>query len=184
MPQLADQPLLGFQLWVNLPAAQKMMPPRYRDVTREQIPEVRPEEGVVIGIVSGEIGRVRGPVQDLVVETEYLDVRLGPRVSWRHPIPGDHRALAYVFEGSGFFDPQAGHSVGRDYLVDWGEGDGISVEAGESGARFLLISGKPLNEPVAWRGPIVMNTEAELEQAFREYREGTFIKSQQARRSA
>ena len=176
MPQLTDEPLMGFQLWVNLPAAHKMMAPRYRDVLQDQIPEVKLQEGVAIRIVSGEINGVRGPVQDLVVDTEYLDVRLAPKAEWRHPLRPGNRAFAYVFEGRGFFDPEQTRSIAEEHLVDFQDGEAVAIRAGESGVRFLLVSGKPLGEPVAWRGPIVMNTEAELDQAFREYRNGNFIK--------
>ncbi|MBI5585769.1 MAG: pirin family protein [Deltaproteobacteria bacterium] len=182
MPRKMAGLMTGFQLWVNLPAAHKMMAPRYRDILAGQIPEISSGDGVRLKIVSGEIRGVRGPVTDLVVETEYLDVALDPVAEWRHPVASGKTACAYLFEGSGFFDPDRDREVPPGHLVVLGDGERVHVSAGTRGARFILVSGKPLHEPVAWRGPIVMNTEAELEQAFREYREGTFIKSKQVRR--
>ena len=174
MPRRARGRMRGFQLWVNLPKRDKMMTPRYRDVKHADIPEVRPAPGVKVRVVSGTVAGVRGPVHDIVVDPEYLDVSIAPGVEFRHAIPGDHRVFAYVVDGSGRFD--GGKGIGFGHAVLFGAGDEVAVAAGDSGVRLLLVSGRPLNEPVAWGGPIVMNTQAELDRAFDEYRQGTFIK--------
>lgn len=182
MPQRTAGLMTGFQLWVNLPAAHKMRAPRYRDVLARHIPEIRRGDGARLKVVSGTVNGVQGPVADLVVETEYLDVTLEAGAAWRHPLPPGRTALAYLFAGSCYFDPDRDREVLPGHLVVFQDGAAVHLAAGPRGGRFILVSGRPLNEPVAWRGPIVMNTEAEVEQAFREYREGTFIKSKQARR--
>jgi len=174
MPQApADRILRGFQLWVNLPAKHKMMAPRYRGIEATSIPAASIATGVTAKVIAGEAGGVRGPVQDLVVDVSYIDVTAVPAAACEHPVAADHRCLAYVVEGEGAF---AGTRVGAGHLVLF-EGTGaVAVESGPQGCRYLLLSGRPLGEPVAWYGPIVMNTEAELETAFREYRDGTFVK--------
>ena len=174
MPQApADRILRGFQLWVNLPAASKMCDPRYRGIEAAGIPPAALGPGVTAKVIAGEAGGVRGPVRDLMVDVCYLDVTAAPAAACDHPVAADHRCLAYVVEGEGRF---AGTRVGAGHLVLF-EGKGsVAVEAGQRGCRYLLLSGQPLGEPVAWYGPIVMNTEEELETAFREYRDGTFVK--------
>jgi redox-sensitive bicupin YhaK (pirin superfamily) len=168
--------LKGFQLWANLPARQKMMSPRYRGITATEIPQAK-GDGVLIRVISGTVAGVTGPMQEIVIEPEYLDVTLDADKSWTTPIPASHNAFAYLFDGDAFFDPAAPDAkVIQGNIVLFGEGDQVTVTAGKSGARFLLVSGKPLHEPIAWGGPIVMNTEAELRTAFAEYRAGTFIK--------
>jgi len=183
----------GFQLWANLPASQKMMDPRYRDVKRGQIPEVALEDGVKVKIISGRVNGVQGPVQDIVTDPEYLDVTVPKGASFRHSVKRGHTVFAYVISGSAYFDPgrdpYARDEVGRNYfdmdrkclcgsesLVLYDEGDAVSVAAEDKPVRFLLVSGKPIGEPVAWYGPIVMNTPEEIRIAFDEYRRGTFIK--------
>jgi hypothetical protein len=183
----------GFQLWANLPASQKMMAPRYRDVRREQIPEVSLEGGVKAKIICGEVEGVRGPVGDIVIDPQYLDVTVPANASFTHSIKRGHTVLAYVIEGKGYFDeerdPFAHEVVGRSYfdlerecicgaeaLILYEDGDRVSISAKDEPLRFLLVSGKPIGEPVAWYGPIVMNTQEELRVAFDEYRSGTFIK--------
>jgi redox-sensitive bicupin YhaK (pirin superfamily) len=169
--------LWGFQLWANLPRAHKMMDPRYRDITQSLIPEVETKSGAKVKVVCGQVEGVRGPVDDVVIEPEYLDVTVPAGGAFNHTVPARHTVFAYVFEGAGEFDDKkTGTAIGAEHLVVFGQGDGVSVTTGESGVRFLLISGKPLGEPVAWYGPIVMNTEEELEIAFEEYRNGTFLK--------
>ena len=175
MPRRARGRMRGFQLWVNLPKRDKMMIPRYRDVKHADIPEVRPAPGVKVRVVSGSVAGVRGPVQDIVVDPEYLEVSIAPGVEFRHAIPHDLRAFAYVVDGSGRFD-DGGRGIGPGHAVLFGAGDEVTVAAGDSGLRLLLVSGRPLNEPVAWGGPIVMNTQSELDRAFDEYRQGTFVK--------
>jgi quercetin 2,3-dioxygenase len=175
MPRLATGRMRGFQLWVNLPKRDKMMTPRYRDVKSSTIPEVEPAPGVKVKVVSGSVAGMRGPVQDIVVDPEYLDVSIVPGVEFRHATPRDHRAFAYVVDGTGRF-AGGGNGIGPGHAVLFGAGDEVTVAAGDSGVRLLLVSGRPLNEPVAWGGPIVMNTQDELDRAFDEYRDGTFIK--------
>jgi redox-sensitive bicupin YhaK (pirin superfamily) len=176
MPKRFEGYMRGFQLWVNLPSSDKMMNPRYRDVLKDTIPEVTPKNGIKIKIISGEVEGVKGPVQDLVVDTEYLDVTLKPNTEFRHPTKSSYKCFAYVVEGEGSFDSGKKKALGEGQLIIYEEGDEVIITASETPMRFLLISGKPLGEPVAWYGPIVMNTEEELDLAFREYREGTFIK--------
>jgi redox-sensitive bicupin YhaK (pirin superfamily) len=176
MPHQSNGLLWGFQLWANLPSSHKMMDPRYRDVKSDQIPKVTPEEGVSIKVIAGEINGVRGPVQDIVTDPEYLDVTVGADTKFVHNVKRGHNVFAYVIEGEGYFDMDEEKLIGREHLVIFGEGETLSVKTGGESLRFLLVSGKPIGEPVAWYGPIVMNTEAELELAFEEYRNGTFIK--------
>jgi redox-sensitive bicupin YhaK (pirin superfamily) len=168
----------GFQLWANLPASRKMMDPRYRDVKRSEIPEVSMEGGVKVKIVSGQVNGVQGPVRDIVTDPEYLDVAVPKGARFSHPVKKGHTVFAYVVEGSARFDsgpdPRA-----RETLVHYGDGDAVSIAAEKEAVRFLLVSGKPIGEPVAWYGPIVMNTDEEIRTAFEEYRKGTFIKRRQ-----
>jgi hypothetical protein len=171
-----DPVLAGFQLWANLPASHKMMDPRYRDITKEQIPEVIVNDSVKVKIICGEVNGVRGPVQDIVTDPEYLDVSIEPNSEFKHSIDNTHNIFAYVIEGEGIFDPGKNTLVNAENLVIYRDGDEVVVKTKEKPVRFLLISGKPIGEPVAWRGPIVMNTEEELRIAFREYSQGTFIK--------
>ena len=183
----------GFQLWANLPASHKMMDPRYRDVKRSQIPEVTLTGGGKAKIISGRVNGVQGPVRDVVTDPEYLDVSIPKGANFIHPVKRGHTVFAYVIEGSAYFDsgrdPYARDEVGRNYfdmdrqcrcgsetLVLYGEGDAVSVTPEDEPVRFLLASGKPIGEPVAWYGPIVMNTPEEIRVAFDEYRSGTFIK--------
>ncbi len=183
----------GFQLWANLPARHKMMDPRYREVKRDDIPEATTAEGATVRVVCGEVAGVRGPVREIVTEPDYLDVSIPARSTFRHPVKAGHTVFAYVFEGEGYFDPErdpyAREDVGERYfdmerpcvcgngtVVLYGPGDTVAVSTEERPVRFLLVSGRPLGEPVAWYGPIVMNTQAELRVAFREYEQGTFVK--------
>jgi hypothetical protein len=194
MPKGRDDGLMwGFQLWANLPASQKMMPPRYRGITAGQIPEAKLEGNVKAKVICGEVQGVKGPVQDVVVSPEYLDISMPAETAFGHRIKRGHNAFAYVVDGEAYFDPgreaYAHDAVGLNYfdfpqrcicgpenLVLFGDGDSVSIETRQFPARFLLISGKPIGEPVAWYGPIVMNTQEELRIAFEEYQAGTFIK--------
>ena len=171
-----DGLMWGFQLWANLPAAQKMMPPRYQEVKSEQIPEVMLDSGAKVKVICGEVAGVKGPVRDIVIDPEYLDITVPPDTTFQHPVHRDHRGFAYIIEGEGNFDTQGEDPLGVEHLVVFGEGDGIAVSAASRPVRFLLVSGRPIGEPVAWRGPIVMNTTEELRVAFEEYQNGTFIK--------
>jgi len=190
----------GFQLWANLPASQKMMDPRYRDVKRSQIPEVSLQGGVKLNIICGEVSGVQGPVRDIVTEPEYLDVSVPVNVDFTHTIKRGHTAFAYVIGGEGYFDDDrdsfSHEVVGRNYfdmkreclcgdgtLILYEDGDHVSISAKEEPLRFLLVSGKPINEPIAWYGPIVMNTQEELRVAFDEYHKGTFIKHKRTPRA-
>ena len=165
----------GFQLWANLPASQKMMPPRYRGITADQIPQVGLENGVRIKVIAGTIrGGSRGPMDDIVIDPEYFDCTVPAGETFNHETDPAYTAFIYVIGGKGFAD---GTQIDNGTLVFFDRGGQLSVKAAGESLRFLLLTGKPLNEPVAWRGPIVMNTQAELETAFREYRDGTFIKN-------
>ncbi len=177
MPQPFPGDMRGLQLWVNLPASHKMMSPLYRDVPAATIPQCEIAGSATVRVIAGRCGDCEGPVADIVRSPEYLDVTVSPRGAFSHPTAPTHTVFAYVLEGEGRFglEDTAG-DVPRDHVVLWGTGDSVTVRGGEAGVRFLLFAGEPLGEPVAWRGPIVMNTEEELELAFREYRAGTFIK--------
>jgi hypothetical protein len=163
----------GFQLWANLPAAQKMMPPRYRGITSEQIPEVELEDGINVKVIAGSIGSAKGPMDDIVIDPEYFDCTVPANQTFVHLTNPNYTAFIYVIDGVGKTCDQ---TLENGTLVLFDEGDQLSVSATNENLRFLLLIGKPLHESVAWRGPIVMNTQAELELAFQEYREGTFIK--------
>ncbi len=184
----------GFQLWANLPSALKMTRPRYQDVQGSEIQAITDDDGTTVRIVCGEFWGRRGPVDGIAAEPRYLDVSVPPGVRKTLPVADRHSAFAYVFAGAGTFRDASGpkgvlteHEVdGREVLrreqaadrslILFGTGDAVTVQAGEEGIRFLLISGAPLEEPVAWYGPIVMNTQAELQQAVAELNNGTFIK--------
>ncbi len=185
----------GMQLWANLPAAHKMMPPRYRDVQARDIPEITLENGTRIKIICGNVGGSQGPVQDIVIDPEYLDITVQPDSEFRHAVHKGYTVFAYLLEGSGYFeqgrDSYAYEKEGANYfdferecliqnesLVLFDDGDEVCVATENMPVRFLLISGKPIGEPVAWHGPIVMNTQDELKVAFEEYRDGRFIKNQ------
>jgi redox-sensitive bicupin YhaK (pirin superfamily) len=193
MPKGQEDGLMwGFQLWANLPASHKMMDPRYRDVKSHQIPEVTLDFGVKVRIISGEVKGVKGPVQDIVIDPEYLDITVPSNSHLRYPVKKGHTVFAYIIEGKGYFDPgrdvYAYEVEGRNYfdfkrecmmgsenLILFNDGDELTISTEEKPVRFLLISGKPIGEPVAWYGPIVMNTQEELRIAFEEYENGTFI---------
>jgi len=175
MPKPLDGKMGGFQLWVNLPASQKMMDPRYRELKEARIPAVEPAPGVRVRVIAGTVAGVRGPVRDIVVDPEYLDVRLEEGRVLDHPVTPGHRAFAYLLGGEGRFEVE-GERIDSEHLVLFGDGERVRIEAGSRPLRFLLISGKPVGEPVAWWGPIVMNNRRELEQAVEEYHNGTFLK--------
>jgi redox-sensitive bicupin YhaK (pirin superfamily) len=184
----------GFQLWANLPAALKMTAPRYQDIPAAAIPEVTDDDGTQVRIVCGEFWGRRGPVEGVAADPQYLDVSVAPGQHKRLKVETTRNAFAYVFAGSGTFrDSSAPRAVLTEQAADanaparydatnhalvlFDRGDEISIQAGPEGIRFLLVSGKPLEEPVAWYGPIVMNTPAQLQQAMAELQDGTFIKS-------
>jgi redox-sensitive bicupin YhaK (pirin superfamily) len=175
MPRGEDG-MQGFQLWINLPRASKMMRPRYQNIGKDMIPTARPSDDVEVKVIAGAFRGVEGPVKELVVPVEYLDVRIGPGGGFEHDIPRGRAAFAYVFQGRGSFGGSTG-AAGPENLVVFGEGEMVRITASDQGVRFLLVSGQPVREPIAWRGPVVMNTEAELRQAFEELREGTFVRN-------
>jgi redox-sensitive bicupin YhaK (pirin superfamily) len=184
----------GFQLWANLPSSLKMTAPRYQDIKGMEIPEVVDDDGTRVRVVCGEFWGRRGPVEGVAADPRYLDVFVPPGKRKTFRVETDRHAFAYVFEGSGTFDAASaprgvlteksenGNEIvvrertGNRSLVLFDRGDEISVQAFEEGIRFLLVSGKPIEEPVAWYGPIVMNTQAELNAAVAELRDGSFIK--------
>ena len=176
MPHQSQGLLWGFQLWANLPASKKMMPPRYRGVIKGEIPEISLNKDVSVKVICGKFGDTIGPVQDIVTNPEYLDVTIKPGSEFNHPIEKGHNVLAYVIKGEAYFDKNKDELVGIEHLVIYEDGDGVTITTKDANVRFLLISGKSIREPVAWYGPIVMNTQEELNIAFEEYQNGTFIK--------
>ena len=196
MPQGdADGRMHGFQLWANLPSSLKMTAPRYQDVSAGDIPEAIDDDGTRVRVICGDFGGKTGPIDGVAAEPRYLDVSVPPGLKKRLAVETSRHAFAYVFAGSGTFrdasQPRsvqtdqvgtattadaASGDVGNRSLVLFDSGDEVVVQAGDQGIRFLLVSGKPLEEPVAWYGPIVMNTREQLQQAIAELRDGTFIK--------
>lgn len=164
----------GFQLWANLPAADKMMRPRYRGIVADEIPVVQDADGASVRIIAGSVGGVVGPVRDVISQPEYLDVELREGSTFSHPTPAEHTVFAYVIGGRALFD---GRGVVDGNLALFEQGDRVIVTTTDDAVRFLLVSGRPLREPIAWEGPIVMNTQEELRQAFEELRDGTFVKN-------
>jgi redox-sensitive bicupin YhaK (pirin superfamily) len=197
MPRGSENGLMwGTQLWANLPASHKMMEPRYRSIVADQIPEITVAGKTKIKIICGEVDKIKGPVQDVLVDPEYLDVSIPAETTFSRKIRSGYTAFAYVIEGTGYFDPERSayshEVVGANYfdfkrqcacksedLVLYGDGNEVVISTLEIPVRFLLISGKAIGEPVAWYGPIVMNTQEELAHAFEEYDKGTFIKHKQ-----
>lgn len=167
-----DGSIYGFQLWVNLPAAQKMTRPRYQEIKADRIPASE-QDGCQIRVVSGKVNAVRGPVTGIAASPIYLDVSLAPQAGFSLPVPEEYTALAYVFEGRGKFGNDDVESV---RMVVFGEGNRIEVRAGAGGTRFMLIAGAPFGEPIVPYGPFVMNTREEIQQALEELRNGTFVK--------
>ena len=183
----------GFQLWSNLPAKSKMMDPRYREVKQKEIPVAKSPDGATVRVICGQAAGVKGPVQEIVTDPEFLDVTVPAGKSFTHQVPRDHTVFAYVIDGEGFFDKgrdpfarEAGGenwfdlkpecACGTDTVVLYGAGEAVSIAADKRPVRFLLVSGRPIKEPVAWYGPIVMNTREELKTAFEEFEAGTFVK--------
>ena len=183
----------GFQLWANLPSSLKMTKPRYQDIASAHIPEVVEDDGTTVRVVCGEFWGTRGPVEGIAADPYYLDIWVPPNVKRSFAVDTRRHAFAYIFEGSGRFrdasepfgvltekdgpvQTVAREMTGNRSLVLFDAGDEVTVQAGEQGIRFLLVSGQPLKEPVAWYGPIVMNTEEELYEAVQDLRNGTFIR--------
>jgi redox-sensitive bicupin YhaK (pirin superfamily) len=184
----------GFQLWANLPQSLKMTSPRYQDIKAADIPEVIDDDGTAIRVITGAFWGKKGPVEGVAADPRYLDISVPPGKRKTFKVEVDRNAFAYIFAGSGAFASASksfgvltekqidGEEItlreqtGNRSLIVFDRGDEVTVQAGEEGIRFLLVSGKPIEEPVAWYGPIVMNTQAELQQAVAELRNGTFIK--------
>ena len=184
----------GFQLWANLPASLKMTAPRYQEVKSADIPEIKDDDGTLVRVVCGNFWGTKGPVDGIAADPMYLDVMVPPRCRKTLPVETIRQAFAYVFAGGGKFCNSSGPLAVPTEGVGWADttlpreadnrslvlfdrGDELTVQAGEDGIRFLLVSGKPLQEPVAWYGPIVMNTQKQLQEAFEELESGTFLKS-------
>ena len=194
MPKGQEDGLMGgFQLWANLPASHKMIEPRYRGVDSAEIPEVTLAGGVKAKIVAGWVDGVQGPVRDVVTDPEYLDITVPADSQFTYPVKPGHTVLAYVIDGQGYFDPARSAYdyeveganyfdrdrdclIGSASLVLYGDGDQLEITTNEHHVRFLLFTGQPIAEPVAWYGPIVMNTQEELRQAFEDLAKGTFIR--------
>lgn len=176
MPKAGQQHPEGFQLWVNLPAREKMIAPRYRGFTAEQIPSI--EVGAAtVKIICGQVDQFTGPVTDLLVKTTYLDIALPAHERWHSPITFNDSAFVYIYRGAATVSPNSKQLVTPKHLVHFTAGDAIEIQTADEPCRFLLIAGQPLGEPIAWGGPIVMTTQEELDQAFVDYQNGTFIKT-------
>jgi len=186
--------MYGFQLWANLPKADKMMDPRYQEITSGEIPTVTLDDGVIAHVICGEVNGVRGPAENIVIDPQYLDITVPADTRFVFPTTPGHTVFAYVIngkglfceesdpfayprEGSNYFDMQVDRWLGNRTLILFEDGEQIQVLTKDDPVRFLLISGQPINEPIAWYGPIVMNTEQELRQAFEDLQNGTFIKA-------
>ena len=173
MPQQSEGRMRGFQLWINLPAAEKMSDPAYQEFSAGAIPEVA-GEGVRVRVLVGEYGGRHGVIRDPDTEVVYLDVALDAGATFRLPVPASHNVFAYVFEGDA---NSAGQALPRHSLAVLGDGDAVDLIAGPEGARFILVAGKPIGEPVVQYGPFVMNTRQEIEQAFADYQAGKLVKA-------
>ena len=185
--------MYGFQLWANLPKTHKMMDPRYQEVKNNQFPTVTRQNGTKIKVVAGEIEGVRGPVTDIVITPQYLDVTMPANASFDLPTTNGHKVIAYIIEGKGYFTREkdlftyeiegsdgsksdSKQIIDNESLVLFDDGDAVEVSTADQPVRFLLFSGKQIGEPIAWYGPIVMNHEGELREAFEELERGTFVK--------
>ncbi|MHB9031301.1 MAG: pirin family protein [Candidatus Latescibacterota bacterium] len=173
----------GLQLWANLPTAQKMMDPRYQEIQTSQIPEVSLKNGVKIRVISGEVAGTHGPVRDIVTNPEFLDITIPPQTEFVHPTKSGHTVFSYILEGEArfcrdyvHFDREKNPRASREHLILFDDGAQIVASTEDEPVRFLLVSGKPIGEPVAWQGSVVMNTREELATAFEELRTGKFIK--------
>ena len=176
MPKADGGRMFGFQLWVNLPASHKMIKPRYQDIPSGKVPEVILDNKVKVKVLAGEFKGVRGPVEEIIAEPLYFDITVPETSEFSADVDPGHTVFAFVFDGEGYFDEKRKDPLrsGEGALLT--DGSQIKIRAQAKHVRFLLIAGKPIREPVAWGGPIVMNTREELDLAFREFREGTFIK--------
>ena len=176
MPQLSPGGMSGFQLWVNLPAKEKMSTPAYRGLSAGDLPETSTDSGSRVKVVAGTFGHVEGPVRGIPVDPTYLDVRVPSNGEFEFAAPSGYTVFGHSIEGSGSFSGTDGKPVAAGETVLFGSGGAVRARASDAGFRFLMVSGRPLHEPVAWYGPIVMNTNDELVTAARELRSGEFIK--------
>ncbi|WP_407352281.1 pirin family protein [Luteimonas sp. R10] len=175
MPEQQEGRMRGFQLWVNLPAKDKMAEPRYQEFGPERIPVVAPAAGVEVKVIAGRVGEVSGPIAQPATDPVYLDVALAPRVGWRHRLPEGHNAFAYAFEGAlTIGEGEDARALEARELAVLGGGEELALQAGDAGARLILVAGRPLREPVVRHGPFVMNTRQEIMQAFVDFQEGRF----------
>ncbi len=175
MPEQEQGRMRGFQLWVNLPAVEKMTAPRYQEYGPERFPEHAIAPGVSVKVIAGQVGAVAGAIEQPATQPTYLDIRLDAGASFEQALPPGHSAFAYVYEGSaGFGDAASPVGVDAQHLAVLGPGDAVRVQGLAQGARLILVAGKPLGEPVARYGPFVMNTQAELRQAFEDFQAGRF----------
>jgi redox-sensitive bicupin YhaK (pirin superfamily) len=190
----ASGKMYGFQLWANLPKAHKMMDPRYQEIKSSDIPTLTLKDDVLVKVICGEFGGVRGPAENIVINPRYLDVTLPAKTRFMIPTTPGHTVFAYVMEGKGafceehdpfayqregsnYFDMQVGRWLGNRSLILFEDGEQVQISTQDEPVRFLLVSGRPIGEPIAWYGPIVMNTEKELRQAFDDLQNGAFIKA-------
>lgn len=188
-----DGKMFGFQIWANLPSGNKMMDPKYRDLTSSNIPNVELKNGINIKVICGNVGGIYGPVNDIIIDPEYLDITLPPDCEYIHETKKGYTVFTYIIEGKcyfckeknpfnyeiegiNYFDFKANPFLENENIVLFDDGDNISVKTENDSVRFLLLAGKPIKEPVAWYGPIVMNTQEELSTAFEELENGNFIK--------
>lgn len=176
MPIECDCKLNGFQLWVNLPGANKMMDPRYQDISADQIPELD-WEGCHVRVAAGKFESTEGPVKDIVVQPNFWDFRVPAGMEQTIRVPKDHTVFAYIYEGSGFFTATKDKKIPAGTSVKLVQGDQVFFSTDSDEMKFILVTGKPLNEPIEWRGPIVMNTKEDLYQAFEEFHHGKFVKT-------
>lgn len=176
MPELENGLLWGLQLWVNLPSSMKMMPPRYQDLASERIPESVTADGVRVRAIAGHVENITGPVVDIIVSPVFFDFTLPPDTLFELSVDPKHTVFAYVLQGAVAFGEKGAERAPSGHVVLLGDGDLVQARAAEEGGRFVLAAGAPIREPIAWQGPVVMNTEEEVARAFREYREGTFVR--------
>lgn len=174
MPKQSHGTLHGFQLWVNLPAKSKMMNPRYQDIKPDDVPVVSLPDGATVRVAAGVFDGISGPVKDIVAEPMFLDIKIPQKGKFVHKISANHKVVLFVVDGGICVGDSA--EIGSEHTLLLGDGESMEIYAGVHGARFLLMAGKPIGEPIAWYGPIVMNTDEELQVAFEEYQNGSFLK--------
>jgi quercetin 2,3-dioxygenase len=176
MPEQEDGLMWGFQLWVNLPAKDKMTAPRYQDIAPEQVPQLHPADGVEVRVLTGRVGDVSGPVTDVATAPLYVDVRLQPGAQWSASLPERHNGFVYVYDGEAIVgDGESARTLPRGELGVLSHGETLTLAAGAGATRLILVAGKPLNEPVAKYGPFVMNTPEQIVTAIRDYQTGRFV---------